>query len=827
MGKPEQAEKRVEHYAMAKAPDWKYTPAKPNKGTPVPYWTIAYFNLSVKTAPNSEGRGNDYFIARSRAPVSVRGELGRGGGVKSGTYMEEFEPSEWSNTLVISGSGAVFDGHKGWINKRNAPAKVYTNVNPDVAIADKACWEQLQTNLSALGISTVDKMKADPGGCGKEVLGGAWGSISGDAKAAGDMLGSIWGGITSFFSDPVGSIQSAASELKKYGQQAYEAGKQVAELVKGLSDGSITMDDLLEFAGDMLQDALCSVAQKLEQMVKDGKGCEAIGYLLGQVATTIALTMAGGAVAGKAAQGATKAAEMMTKMGISKGDSLAEMIRKMKKYKKDRKEVGGNDHPSKPRTPTSDDSGTPGNKRNPQCPLCPVVGKRPVNPVLGVKVLAGGEDMDFNLPAPLPLPWQRTYVSNNGHAGWLGQGWSVPFSAHVVEKRTQKGIIFVLVDEFGRDIKFSYLTPGQSQLNRYEQIVLRMLDDGRLTLEGTNAEVKLTFTELPLAPRRTLRRFAMSAMEDRNGNAVSLVHNELGEPTHITDSAGRTLVLRFDDVGVATQRAVKPLRRLTAISWVDFVGNKAQHRPLVAYQYDDQGDLVAVLDRVGRVARQFEYRNHILVAHSVPGVAARYHYSIDSPKGKVLRSEISTGESFAFEYFKHHTQVTDNLGRVELYHFNEFKEWTGTTDAAGGFTERKLDGFGNLIGVTDPAGRTTRYAYDDKGRLTRVQEPNASLLDLNTISIGYDSKLGLPTEVTLADGAKTEYQYDEVGNLVKATDALGHVTRYALDQRGLPITVVDALGKSKLLRYNQSGQLIQYVDCSNQPTNYTYDVWAS
>ena len=43
------------------------------------------------------------------------------------------------------------------------------------------------------------------------------------------------------------------------------------------------------------------------------------------------------------------------------------------------------------------------------CSTCPggkKIGK-PVNPTLGAKVLLGPEDMDFALPGPMPLVWQR------------------------------------------------------------------------------------------------------------------------------------------------------------------------------------------------------------------------------------------------------------------------------------------------------------------------------------------------------------------------------------------------------------------------------------
>ncbi|WP_442854077.1 DUF6531 domain-containing protein, partial [Acidovorax sp. Leaf76] len=67
------------------------------------------------------------------------------------------------------------------------------------------------------------------------------------------------------------------------------------------------------------------------------------------------------------------------------------------------------------------------------CSTCPggkAIGS-PVNPTLGAKVLVGAEDLDFALPGPMPLVWQRQYSSyvnaeHGGDCGLLGYGWKLP-----------------------------------------------------------------------------------------------------------------------------------------------------------------------------------------------------------------------------------------------------------------------------------------------------------------------------------------------------------------------------------------------------------------
>lgn len=71
---------------------------------------------------------------------------------------------------------------------------------------------------------------------------------------------------------------------------------------------------------------------------------------------------------------------------------------------------------------------------------------RPVNPILGTKLLP--EEADFAFSGLLPLVWTRSYYSDQLGVGWLGQGWSVPGCQRI--ERQSRG--FVYIDEQGREI---------------------------------------------------------------------------------------------------------------------------------------------------------------------------------------------------------------------------------------------------------------------------------------------------------------------------------------------------------------------------------------
>jgi YD repeat-containing protein len=107
------------------------------------------------------------------------------------------------------------------------------------------------------------------------------------------------------------------------------------------------------------------------------------------------------------------------------------------------------------------------------CSVCPGgqgVGS-PVNPQLGAKVLTGSEDLDFALPGPLPVVWQRQYSSyinleQGSRCGPLGHGWKLPQQLRI--ELTQDDCL--LHDAAGRTLTFGALAPGQSLYSASEDI---------------------------------------------------------------------------------------------------------------------------------------------------------------------------------------------------------------------------------------------------------------------------------------------------------------------------------------------------------------------
>lgn len=478
------------------------------------------------------------------------------------------------------------------------------------------------------------------------------------------------------------------------------------------------------------------------------------------------------------------------------------------------------------------------------CKVAAAVGK-PVNAVLGIKLLP--DETDFAVDSPLPLVWQRSYYSDQLGNGWLGQGWSLPFSMRLI--RTYEG--FLYIDGQGREIKLPDIgdetdpdiedgegeTPlavsaeedpyglADAYFDRYEQIYFSQLSDGLYQIASADGGARLWFAEVN--PGDGV--YQLIAQLDRNHRHIRLCYGDNGLPHSVYDDSGRQFSLGFSSVRLngrdpgfdaAAERDVFVgkddklyVNRLTSVSF--------NNRELVRYGYDGCGDLTAVYGRDGKKLRGFAYRNHIMTEHSQPdGLVSRYQYDRYDTGGKVLKSSNNSGEEWTFDYRDGHTRVTDALGREEVYGFDENFELVYRIDADGRRSDSERDGFGRITVERDEIGRETRYTYDTFGNMIAVTAPDGS-----RTQIDYHETLNLPVAVNDPAGRITEYAYDERGNLIRVTDPAGHTTRYGYNDRWLPDTITDALGKTKRLEYDSDGQLVRYTDCSGQTTVFAYNTF--
>lgn len=201
--------------------------------------------------------------------------------------------------------------------------------------------------------------------------------------------------------------------------------------------------------------------------------------------------------------------------------------------------------------------------------ICFLTG-HPVDVVSG-QVIA--DAVDFELPGPIPLVFERNYYSRDPSDGPLGPAWHHPLAAEI---RAEKDAVRIRLPD-GREVVRDALPVGTSVWD----------DIDRFELERTTRGYRVTFSDgrayhfepIPSASAS----HPLVRITDRCDNAIELRY-ERGQLREVKDSVGR--LLELDTTG-GRLRSVR-LRRGKE-PWVE----------LVRYEYDVEGRLAAAVDPLG------------------------------------------------------------------------------------------------------------------------------------------------------------------------------------------------------------------------------------
>ncbi|MFH7321103.1 RHS repeat-associated core domain-containing protein [Desulfurivibrio sp. D14AmB] len=461
------------------------------------------------------------------------------------------------------------------------------------------------------------------------------------------------------------------------------------------------------------------------------------------------------------------------------------------------------------------------------------------------------------------------YNSLDPHAGVLGRGWS--HSYELLLRELADGSVLIKMANGDRKL---YTATAEGYLSpRGDYSLLSRDDDGAFTLKQKAGTV-----------HRFTAAGRLAAIEDRNGNTLSLVY-EGGQLVALSDPAGRVTGFAYDNTGrlaAITDPAGRDYsfefsgNRLAKVVYPDggswnysydargFLLGKTDRRGFTtSYAYDDRQRVTGVTDPEGR-KRVIEYpqpddeaEQTALVTEKDGGV---WRYTYDSVKGDLVEKEDPLGGITRYLYDDHHNlltrtdpdggttsysydengnplSITDPLGQRTRYSYNDFGQVTGITDPAGETSEFRYDQRGNLTATVDPTGAVTSYQVDGRGNVIAITDP-AGL----TTAMTHDAAGNLLT-ITDPAGGTTRFEYDGVGrllrqidpqgqvasfeydsndNLVKITDPLGHVTTFTHDAAGNLLTQTDANGNTSRYEYNAQGQLVKMIDAEGFVTTFSH-----
>jgi RHS repeat-associated protein len=319
---------------------------------------------------------------------------------------------------------------------------------------------------------------------------------------------------------------------------------------------------------------------------------------------------------------------------------------------------------------------------------------------------------------------------------------------------------------------------------------------GGLTQKAFDSEDKLVATTDP-AGNTTSHAY------DGAGNLV-VTTDPVGHSTEFTYSTSNVMTAVLDPNGNAITRTVDALARV--VSETRMLG---QTEVSVAFQYDDEGNRVAVTNANGATT---EY------AHDALGRVV----AVLQPEVSVGLGEQTTRPLLTFEHDHDGNQVAriDPLGQTITATFDAFGNKTSESDPLGNVTLYSYSQ-GRLLSTTDPLGRVTRYEYDSADKLLRVIDAANG-----QTSYLYDT-VGRRTHVTDSRGQTTITSYDAAGHVIAVTAPDSSVTRFEYDTVGGAsanlIAVIDALNNRTEFAYDPNGRQVQKTDPNGDVTRFEYD----
>jgi RHS repeat-associated protein len=423
--------------------------------------------------------------------------------------------------------------------------------------------------------------------------------------------------------------------------------------------------------------------------------------------------------------------------------------------------------------------------------ICTVTG-HPVDVATG-KVFT--DTVDFALPGPIPIEWERTWYSTSTYAGPLGHGWHHAYDLALCEEGTKVAVR--MAD--GRPLGFPALRIGESFYQRQDRLTLGR-DDKGYYLED-QAHLRYHFEHMAPDGTRPLSR-----IEDRNGFKVQFLRDGNGVLYRIIDSVERVLAVENDGLG-----------RITGI-YIRHPDDPKKPLPLARYRYDERGNLIAQANALGHTWR-YEYRSHLLVKETNRnGLSFYFEWDAPDQHARCLRTWGDGGiydHKLTYDLAAQITTVTDSLGHKTVYHWNGMGVVEKTVNALGAESLVTYTDFVEIETETDELGQVTRYGYDARGNTTLVQEPDGAKHEMAYAG-------DLPVKAIDPMGGKWLWEYDVASNLLKRTNALGDATQFSYEA-GLLAQVKNAQEGITYLGYDGHCNLNRLTLPDQSTAQWEYD----
>ncbi|XXF08328.1 RHS repeat protein [Pseudomonas sp. D2-3] len=339
----------------------------------------------------------------------------------------------------------------------------------------------------------------------------------------------------------------------------------------------------------------------------------------------------------------------------------------------------------------------------------------------------------------------------------------------------------------------------------------------------------------------------LTRIKDYSGREVQYEYSG-DQLSAVTDVLGHRWQYHYDANGLAGytdplgQRTTYVLGKKDSLQevkqadgrWVKYSYGYEQNSEEFYLRQIDQSGLVKEkwYDRLGQLVRQQEAgelqltRSYVLSDRSsdVSKIAEAYRVT---GRSLAVTREISQRQGRAPSPYVAQMIEQNAQGNRTTTEYNKFNQIIRVQYADGSESKTSYDPATNQVSERiNERGIKTQYRYDNKGNL-REQIDAAGTPEASTTTYTYNALGQLTEQNNPASGttpaARWQYQYDDKGNRSKAIDPLGHETAYSYDVLGNVLSLTNALGNTWASTYDAAGNLTSLTTPANQRITYQYD----
>jgi RHS repeat-associated protein len=261
----------------------------------------------------------------------------------------------------------------------------------------------------------------------------------------------------------------------------------------------------------------------------------------------------------------------------------------------------------------------------------------------------------------------------------------------------------------------------------------------------------------------------------------------------------------------------------------------------LTYQYGPNGRATNISDWVGRHWRYTYDSDDNLIRVTYPdGAAITYQFDTNhnmlaaiDPRSNVVVTISYTGSAnraasysegsavnFGMSYFPQSniTIKTDQQGRQSRFAYNQHGNKTNWVNPANNALQIAWTANQQIHRTVDPRGNPQTFLYDNRGNVILASNALG-----HVTSSTYESNFNRVTSMTDPLGNVVSNQYDSRGNLVWTRDAQGYVRQFQYDAHGNMTNSIDARGNAVALTYDIHGNLLSVKDPLGNSTVYEYD----